>query len=152
MVSIYLSSYSPIASPSRGKQAKGRERDRNYGRNGGIVYKCQFWQFERKYCVSASKMWDADLLIFCYGDKLARAKSLFMYCKEIMRSLPNGVLLRDFIFTCVLNQINHLFLRYNVYRTYNFNVVKKTFEINRIWPSLKIFCKCFLSIMLRPQF
>lgn len=55
-VSIYLSSYSPIASPSRGKQAKGRERDRNYGRNGGIVYKCQFWQFERKYCVSASKM------------------------------------------------------------------------------------------------
>lgn len=76
-----------------------------------------FWQFERKYCVSASKMWDADLLILCYGDKLSRAMSLFMYCKEIMRSLPNGVSLRDFIFTCVLIQINHLFLRYNVYRT-----------------------------------
>lgn len=112
---IYLSSYSPIASPSRGKQAKGRERNRDYGRNGGIVYKCQFWQFERKYCVSASQMWDADLLIFCYGDKLARAMSLFMYCKEIMRSLPNGVSLRDFIFTCVLNQINHLFLRFTVH-------------------------------------
>lgn len=58
-----------------------------------------------------------ETLILCYGDKLARAMSLFMYCKEIMRSLPNGVLLRDFIFTRVLNQINHLFLRFNVYRT-----------------------------------
>lgn len=48
-------------------------------------------------------MWDVDFLIFCYGDKLVCVMFLFMYCKEIMRLLLNGVLFCDFIFICVLN-------------------------------------------------